>query len=79
VLRFEKEAQISGVPEEIARSKNFLGIHASMTGGHDRAIEGYRQAYLSHAELGDSLMIGIMLNHLGSAYELRAERDSSLA
>lgn len=79
VLRFEKEAQKSGVSEEIARSKNFFGMPASMTGDHYRAIEAYRQSYLSYVELGDSLMIGIMLNNLGSAYEYRAERDSSLA
>jgi hypothetical protein len=41
VVRFEEEAIAYGDSSELARSKNFFGMHASTAGDHFRAIDAY--------------------------------------
>ncbi|NNC84310.1 MAG: hypothetical protein HKN79_12100, partial [Flavobacteriales bacterium] len=78
VLRFEKEALAYGDSAEIARSKNFFGMHASIAGDHFRAIESYEVALEWYRALQDTFMVGMMLNNIGGAYEFQADRENSI-
>ncbi|NND95240.1 MAG: tetratricopeptide repeat protein [Flavobacteriales bacterium] len=78
VLRFEKEAKLSGDSSEIARSKNFFGMQAATAGDHHRAISEYEDALLWYEALHDTMMIGMMYNNIGAAYEFQADREKSI-
>lgn len=78
VLRFEKEALASNDSVEIARSKNFFGMHASTAGDHFRAITEYEDAMDWYTALEDTFMMGMMLNNIGGAYEFQADRKNSI-
>lgn len=78
VLRFEKEALLSRDSSEIARSKNFFGLQAATAGDHYRAISEYEDALVWYESLGDTMMIGMMYNNIGAAYEFQADREKSI-
>ena len=78
VLRFEKEAELSGDSSEIARSKNFFGLQAATAGDHYRAISEYEDALVWYEALRDTMMIGMMHNNIGAAYEFQADREKSI-
>ncbi|NND94603.1 MAG: hypothetical protein HKN45_07020 [Flavobacteriales bacterium] len=78
VVRFEKEAIAYGDSSELARSKNFFGMHASIAGDHFRAIAAYEEAQEWYEALRDTFMIGMMLNNIGGAYEFQADRENSI-
>ncbi len=78
VLRFEKEAKLSGDSSEIARSKNFFGLQAATAGDHYRAISEYEDALVWYEALRDTMMIGMMHNNIGAAYEFQADREKSI-
>lgn len=78
VLRFEEEALLSQDSSEIARSKNFYGLHAATAGDHYRAISEYEDALVWYLALQDTMMIGMMHNNIGAAYEFQADRTKSL-
>lgn len=78
VMRYEKEALGTGDSSEIARSKNFYGMIASVAGDHFRAIAAYEEAQSWYEALKDTFMLGMMFNNLGSAYEFQKDRENSI-
>ncbi|MEM7656324.1 MAG: histidine kinase dimerization/phosphoacceptor domain -containing protein [Bacteroidota bacterium] len=75
---YAKEAHKSQDSFLIARSENFLGIAIYGTGDVNEAIRHYLLAYRGFESVGDSLQMGIVLNNVGAAYEVRGKREETL-
>ncbi|RMG63779.1 MAG: hypothetical protein D6722_17395 [Bacteroidetes bacterium] len=75
---YAEEAAEMGDPIWQARGSNFLGIATFSAGDIPGSIEHYLAAYRSFEKARDSLAMGITLNNLAAAYEIRNKTAETL-
>ncbi|MCB0569057.1 MAG: tetratricopeptide repeat protein [Phaeodactylibacter sp.] len=71
-------AQETGIPEEMARTKNYIGMCYYTGGKTEKAIEYYLLSLEQYEALHDTLYIGILYNNIAAGYQLREKHDETL-
>lgn len=78
-LQADTLAQKTGIREEMARTRNYIGMCYYTGGKTARAIEYYLQSLKQYEALRDTLYIGILFNNIAASYQLREKHEETLS